>query len=305
MRQTAPSPPKTNYVYIRSVVHSGMSTSHAVHFEGMANLAQFDLGTRGREARVRALLEDLVQAHIAARPEFRMGLAVWYDKSPSADDQKLLELVAGPPIKEDIAHYDVPLLWKTGNPGPPSVWVDTMSIDHFLRLSTSDPTKTARYHDNCEVLYFDKKLVLPLLLEMFQMVTEPSGLMRGWYVSAQEYVESKKNVRTLLSRRSLARPEVGLVKTGESENFEYCHGVLHIEISQRWLPLSPDGIRGYTYYSDRLAGPAGYFLFEGGSLYEILKFEVKTAPEYADKLLGRTSDDRYPEVYLRAVHPPA
>ncbi len=194
-----------------------MSCSHAVHFAEMANLAQFDLGTRGREARVRALLEDLIEAHIGGRPQFPLGLAVWIGKSPSAEDQNLLELVAGPPI-QGIERDRIPLLWKTGIAGPPYVTINTMSIDHFLKLSTSDPTQTAPYRDNCEVLYFDKKLVRPLLLEMFRMVTEPSGLLKGWYVPAQEYAESKRNVRTLLSRHSHARPEVGLVKTGESEN---------------------------------------------------------------------------------------
>jgi hypothetical protein len=270
----------------------------------MANLAQFDLGTRGREARARALLEDLVEAHIGVRPQFRMGLAVWFGKSPTADDQNLLELVAGPPIKDEIARDHVPLLWKSGISGPPYVSVETMSIDHFLTLATSAPAQTTRYRDNCEVLYFDKKLVPPVLLEMFHVVTEPSGLVKGWYVPAQEYAESK-SVRALLSRHGHARPEVGLVKTGESENFEYCHGVLHVEVSQRWLPLSAEGVRSYTYYNDSLTGPSGYFLFEGGSVYEILKFEVKTAPEYSGRFLGRTSDDRYPEVYLRTMYPSA
>jgi hypothetical protein len=257
----------------------------------------------GREALVRGLLEDLIEAHIGGRPQFPLGLAVWFGKSPSADDQNLLELVAGPPI-EQIVRDRVPLLWKTGISTPPYVSVHTMSIDHFLRLATDNPEQAAPYRANCEVLYFDKKLVLPLLLEMFQMITEPAGLIKGWYVPTQEYSNSNGNLRTLLSRHSQARPEVGMVKTWESENFEYCHGVLHVEISQRWLPLSPDGVKVYTYYNDRLGGPGGYFLFEGGSLYEILKFEVQTEPGYAHRFLRRTPDDRYPEVYLRTVRPP-
>jgi hypothetical protein len=269
----------------------------------MANLAQFDLRTRGREARIRALLEDLVQEHIGVRPQFRLALAVWFAKSPNAEDQYLLELLTGPHI-EGIAEDRLSLLWKSGSEGAPYANVRATSIDYFLKLSTASPEQTAPYRDRYEVLYFDKKLLPPELLEMFQVVTEPPGLMKGWYVPARDYAESK-GVGNLLSRYGQARPEVALVKTGESENFEYSHGVLHVEISQRWLPLSPEGIRAYTYYNDRLAGQAGYFLFEGGSLYEILKFEVRTAPEYAGRLLGRTPDDRYPEVYLRTVQPPA
>jgi hypothetical protein len=269
----------------------------------MVNLAQFDLGTRGREARIRALLEDLVQEHIGIRPQFRLALAVWFGKSPSTDDQYLLELLTGPSI-EGIAEDRLSLLWKSGGEGAPYANVRATSIDYFLKLAAAYPDQTTRYRDSYEVLYFEKKLLVPQLLEMFQIITEPPGLMKGWYVPAREYAESK-TIGSLLSRHSHTRPEVGLVKTGESEDFEYCHGVLHVEITQKWLPLSPEGIRPYSYYNDRLAGSAGYFLFEGGSLYEILKFEVKAFPEYAGKLLGRTPDDRYPEVYLRAVHSPA
>jgi hypothetical protein len=269
----------------------------------MANLAQFDLGTRGREARIKALLEDLIREHTGVRPQFRLAMAVWFRKSLNANEQNLLELLTGPPI-EEIVRDRLSLLWKTGSESPPYVNVYVTSTEHFLRLLSTDPDQIALYLDNREVLYFDKKLLAPQLLEVFQITTEPPGLMKGWYVPAGEYAESI-SVRNLLSRYSSARPHIGLVKTGESENFEYCHGVLHVEVSQRWLPLSPEGIRAYTYYNDRITGAGGYFLFEGGSLYEVLKFEVKAAPEYAGRLLGRTSDDRYPEVYLRAVYPPA
>src|SRR5205807_5177293 len=100
----------------------------------------------------------------------------------------------------------------------------------------------------------------------------------------------------LLSLREHVRPDFGLVKTEESADFENCRGVLHVEISQKWLPLSPENIRAYTYYNDQQSGRSVYFIFEGGSLYRVLKFEVKTAPEHADKLLEKTRDDRYPEV---------
>src|SRR5438445_707411 len=49
----------------------------AVHSVYMANLAQFDLRTKGREARVRALLEDLTDYHKGIYPHNRLALAVW------------------------------------------------------------------------------------------------------------------------------------------------------------------------------------------------------------------------------------
>ncbi len=208
----------------------------------------------------------------------------------------------GLPI-EGFAEDRPSLLWRTSQ-GAPYVNIQVTSVDYFIKLLALEPERTAQYREAYEVLYFDKKLLAPQILEMFHIVTEPAGLMRGWYVSAKECVDSK-GTRNLLSRYGSAKPELGLVKTGESADFEYCHGVMHIEVEQKWLPLSPEGIRNYTYYNDYLGGSSGYFLFEGGSLYQVLKFEVKTAPEYAVELLGRTPDDRYPEVYLRAVHPSA
>src|SRR5579863_1297820 len=124
-----------------------MPSSHAVHFAGMANLAQFDLGTRGREARVRALLEDLVQEHMGVRPQFRLAMAVWFRKSPSADEQNLLELLTGPPI-EGIARDRLSLLWKTGSASPPYVNIYATSVDDFLKLAVADPNQTALYQDN-------------------------------------------------------------------------------------------------------------------------------------------------------------
>jgi hypothetical protein len=272
-------------------------------FSGMANLAQFDVSARSREARIRALLEDLVQEHMGVRPGFRLALAVWFAKAPGADDQYLLELLTGPPFAR-IAEDRLSLLWKTGSEGPPYANVRTATVDYFLKLATTRPQDVVPFQQNYEVLSFDKNALPPELVEMFRVVTEPSGLIKGWYISAKDYADSK-NVRNLVTRYGHARPELGLVKIGESQDFEHCHGVLHVELSQKWLPLSPEGIRAYTYYNDSLAGQGGYFLFEGGSLYEIVKFEVRTAPDYAGRLLGRTPDDRYPEVYLRAVHPPA
>jgi hypothetical protein len=58
------------------------------------------------------------------------------------------------------------------------------------------------------------------------------------------------------------------------------------------------------FYSDWLNGQPCYLLAEGGALYLIDKFEVIYNPDYASLVLEKRPDDRYLEVYLRAVHPP-
>jgi hypothetical protein len=277
----------------------------------MASLAPFDPKARGREARVRALLEDLVRAHIEGRPMIKMVLAVWYRKTPGSEDQFLLELIN----YEGFNGFDsrrLSLLWKSGSEGQPYANVKVTSVDYFLNLLAQHPEELAEYYDgDFEVLYFDKAELArdpstARLLELFRIVTEPPGLMKGWYVTEAEYDKSS-TLQALLSRRGGGKPELGLVKAWESENFEHCRGILHIEIAGRWLPFSSEGVRSYAYYADMQSGRRAYLIFEGGALYEVLRFEVKTAPEYALTLglLEAAPDDRYPEVYLRAVRPPA
>lgn len=274
-----------------------------VDLAAMANLAQFDLAQKGREARIRALLEDLTEYHTGVYPHNRLALAVWYGKSVDNPEQYMLELFTGQP-KPGWAESRFSLLWKTGSESAPFVNLRATSVEYFSQLLNTEPGQLAQYRQQCEVLYFDKKLLTSEILDAFHIVTEPPGLIKGWYISDDEY-ESSKTPQVLLAKHRSARPELGLVKTDESADFEYCRGLLHIEIGGRWLPLSPEGIRSYSYYNDHQSGRAVRFLFEGGSLYQLLKFEVKTAPEYAGRLLGRTPNDRYPEVYLRAVHLPA
>lgn len=277
----------------------------------MANLATFDPQSRGREARVHALLEDLVSAHVEGRPQTKMALAVWYRKSPGSEDQYLLELIVVDSFPFKGFHKDrLSLLWKSGAEGQPYANVEVTSVDYFLELLAAHPAETARYHEgNFEVLYFNKDLLATnpsywKIFDLFHIITEPPGLMKGWSVTEQEY-DKASTAQTLLSRRGSARPELGIVKVLESPDLANCRGIMHVEIEGKWLPLSPEGIRSYTYYADAQGGRRTYFIFEGGALYQVLRFEVKTAPEHASRLLGKTPDDRYPEVYLRAVHPPA
>ena|SRR5579863_5762449 len=269
----------------------------------MADLAQLDLRPKGNEARIRALLEDLAEYHMGIYPQNRLALAVWFAKSPESEEYNVLELFSGLP-KHGIVHSRFPLLWKTASEGPPFVNVSATSVDDFSKLLKANPGEVDRYRDRYEVLYFDKRALPQDVLEAFQIITEPPGLLKGWYVPASEYAKSE-NIQTLLSIFGGVGPEIGLVKTEESPDFEYCRGLLHVEITPKWLPLSAESIRAYSFYNDQQSGQPVYFLFEGGSLYLALKFEVKTAPEYASRLLGKTRDDRYPQVYLRAVRPPA
>lgn len=267
----------------------------------MADLAQLDLRAKGGEARLRALLEDVVESHMGIRPGYRLALAVWFRKTLENQDQHLLELFTGVPM-EGINDERISLLWKTGSNIPPFVNIRFTSVDYFTKLLGAYPDQVNPYRDKYEILYFDKNLLNPPIIEGFNILTEPSGLIKGWYIGENE--AQGKSIQTLISTQSHIRPYIGLVKTQESADFENCRGLLHVEVSQKWRPLSPEGIRSYDYYRDQQNGSPGYFLFEGGALYRVLKFEIRTVPEYASGLLSKTSDDRYPEVYLRAVHPP-
>lgn len=271
----------------------------------MANLAQFDIGTKQQEARIRALLEDLTDSYRGVRPESRLALAVWWAaKQYGIQEQHLLYLYAGTPLN-GIASQNVPLFWKTGSQQSPLVHIDATDVNHFSTLMQVDPRRVARYQSDYEVLYFDKSLLSAEILNRFGIITEPPGLMKGWYVDADKYNNSR-SIAELTSFYQAFKPNFGLVKT-EEKDFEHCRGILHVEISQKWLPFSPEGIQSYSYYADLQRGQRVFFLFEGGALYEVLRFEVKTAPDYAGRfgLLGTTRDARYPEVYLRAVRQPA
>ncbi|PYU93986.1 MAG: hypothetical protein DMG25_07905 [Acidobacteria bacterium] len=271
----------------------------------VADLAQLDLKAKGGEFRLRALLEDLVEYHKGVYPTSRLALAVWFAKSPEGTDQNLLELFHG--LRKDpkrlVLNERQSLLWKTGSEGPPFVNIHATSVEYFEEQLKSNPQEVAKYFERSEVLYFDKQLLNEDILQAFNVFTEPSGLIKGWYLSREVYNDVLTGRYSVMSRQQ-TRPEIGLVKIEESADFEYCRGPLNVEVSQRWLPLSAGALSTYTFYNDLQDGRPGYFLFQGGSLYRLLKIEVKTAPEYSARLLEKLRDDRYPEVYLRAVHPP-
>lgn len=272
----------------------------------MAHLAELDLATKGGEAKLRALLEDLVEAYKDANPGCRLALAVWYGKISGQEEQKLLLLYAAPARERFEGSERQPLFWKTGSQGPPFAKVDAFSLDYFLKRLRLESPDLRPYFENLEVLYFEKGLLDEQILQRFNVIAEPSGLIKGWYIDAGDYAKYT-TIRGLLGRYANSQPELGLVKTEESPDFEHCRGVLHVEIGNEtgkwWLPQSPDALSATAPYSDHLSGRPGYFLFQGGALYRILRFEVKTAPEYAAKVLQKRRDDRYAEVYLRAVHP--
>jgi hypothetical protein len=272
----------------------------------MANLAQFDIGAKQQEARIRALLEDLLEeVYIGGRPGNGLALAVWFRKSLGIREQHLFLVYGGRVVGGIASPVTVPLYWKTGSQDSPLVLIEATDVDWFLQQRSVNPQPLIRYQNDYEVLYFDKNLLPPGLLDFFHVITEPPGLMKGWYADEEEYLKSR-NTGDLLAAHSATKPIFGLVKT-EEKDFENCRGILHEEVSQKWTPVSPDGIRVYRYYSDFQKGRPVYFIFEGGALYQVLRFEVKTNPDYAGRfgLLGKPSNDRYPEVYLRAVRPPA
>jgi len=270
----------------------------------MSDTAQLYLQEKGKEARLRALLEDMVEYHKGVYPNGPLALAIWFNKSVQTEEHCLLELFKGIPMDRVVGPTRFSLSWRSINQNdPPFVLLDATSVEFFGQQLSSNSPSLARYFDRSEVLYFDKQLLTANILAAFNILTEPAGLIKGWYVTAEEYTQTR-NLRGLLASHSSSKPHVGLIKTEESQDFENCRGVLNVEIGQKWLPISPDGVVNHTFFSDTIAGRPGYFLFQGGSFYQILKFEIKTAPEYATRVLERSRDDRYPEVYLRAVRAP-
>jgi len=267
----------------------------------MADLAQLDLATKGAEVRLRALLEDVVEHHQGVYPQFKLALAVWFGRSPGNSYQNVLELFTIPQMNE-VARSRFSLLWKTGSDGPPFVEIYATSVDYFSKQLSSNPHDLSPFFERAEVLYFDKQFLDQRILHAFNVITEPPGLLKGWYLD-QDQVSKAKTLRELLSSYDHLRPQIGLVKVDESPDFENCRGLVHVEVNQRWVPLSPEALKVHTFFNDLQDGRAGYFLFQGGSLYRLLKFEVKTAPEYSTRVLEQPRDARYPEVYLRAVRP--
>jgi hypothetical protein len=271
----------------------------------MGNLASLDFKSLGGEARIRALLEDLVQYYIGVYPQNPLALVIWFDKSPGQPDQNLLVLFSGKLPNLITVTPRQSLRWKTGIDGPPFLEVHASSVEHFTSELKRDALSLARYRNQSEVLYFDKRLLTDEVTHFFNVITSPSGLIRGWYIDRETYDRSLRGEFSLRSRTQ-ARPEIGIIKTEESADFAYVKGLLHVEVSQRWLPLSTRALSIYSWYSDWQSQRAGFLMMEGGALYQILKFEVKAAPEYPSRfqLLDKIPDDRYAEVYLRTVPQP-
>jgi hypothetical protein len=269
----------------------------------MANLAQLDWKALAKEANVQALLEDLIEYYKGVYKGQQLALAVWYGRSPEADEYDLLVLFTGPPMNRIVLSEHQSLLWKTGVDQPPFVSIYTTSVEDFSGLLATNRDSLRPYFERPKVLYFDKGALTAEILQAFGVVTEPDGLIKGWYVSADQY-DKTQTVRTLLASHGQPNPSVGIVKTWESPDAETCRALVHVEADEKWLTASPEGIAHRMYYSEWLGGRPGYFLLQGGAVYKILKFEVIKAPQYSARVLEKLRDDRYPEVYLRAVYPP-
>ena len=161
----------------------------------MADVARLNLTERAAEARLRSLLEDVVEFHVDVYPNNRLALAVWFGKS-HGDEQHLLELFKGVP-KTSFATAKFSLLWKTGSNSPPTVEIRATSVEYFSdQLAANSPELTA-FFDRAKVLYFDKALLTDSILRAFSIVTEPPGFAKGWYVEADR--AKGKAIRELLS----------------------------------------------------------------------------------------------------------
>jgi hypothetical protein len=269
----------------------------------MADLAQLNLRTQGEELKLRSLLEDLISYHKGVYPGRPLALVIWFGKSPRSNVHNLLELFSGLRMDRIVLSERQSLSWKTGLNEPPFVDIYATSVEHFTEQLASNAPALATYFDRFEVLYFDKWALNDEIIKAFRIITDPPGLVKGWYVSAEQHGRCA-TIGELLALWGNMKPHIGLLRTEESSDFEFRRGVLHVEVEQRWLPLAPGGLQNYKFDSDLQDGRPGYFLFEGGACYFILKFEVVTAPDYSGRVLEKLRNDRYVEVYLRAVHSP-
>jgi len=266
----------------------------------MPDLAELNLASRAGEARIRALLEDVVQEHVGVYPQNKLALAVWFGKSAGVT-QNLLELFSGT-VGDRFVETRFSLLWKTGSDSPPFVDIRAGSVRYFSEQLATNRAALGHFFEGSEVLYFDKTLLDAHILEQFKIRTEPAGLLKGWYVD-QDHYSAVHSLRNVLSTYCVFKPQVGLVKTSPPTDFEKCIGIPHVEVGQRWLPLSSTGAKIHSFFNDFLDDKPGYFVFEGGSVYQLVGFEAITAPQYANLVLEPSRDDRYLEVHLRSVLP--
>jgi hypothetical protein len=265
---------------------------------------QIDWQSLANEAHIRALLEDLITYYKGVYEGQQLALAVWFHKSPQAPEHHLLALFTGLPLGRIAGPERQSLLWKTGLDQPPFASISWTSVADFARLLGSTPDSLNTYREGSEVIYFDGRLLPKSILQFFGVITEPPGLIKVWCLSEDQYINGQ-TIRSLLASRSGIRQEVGIVKTYESPDFENCRAIVHVEVGRQWRPAVPEGIVQCSgFYEDWEAGRPSYFLAEGGALYRIIKFEVIHAPHYEGLVIERRPDDRYLEVYLRAVHPP-
>ena len=270
----------------------------------MPGLTQIDWKAVAEEANIRGLLESLVRYYKGVYPGHDLALAVWFQKTAQAVDHNLLVLFTGLPMNRIAMSQRQPLNWPTMEQGPPFVNIHATSVDYFLDEFTRNRQALAGYFDRAEAIYFNKLFVPRDLLSSFGVLTEPPGLVKGWYVTEDQF-QNAQSVAALLSVHSPSRPYFGIVKVWEAPDFAACRALPHGEFDQRWLPISPKGLEPYSYFKDWRDGRQVYFLFEGGSLYRVDRFEVTTEPEYSARVLEKLPDDRYPVVYLRAVPPPS
>jgi len=269
----------------------------------MAGLTQIDWQSVASEANVRALLEDFISQYTLS-PVNQLALAVWFERAPQGSEHKLLMLFTGPEMNkiEPVRHS---LLWKAGVEGPPFIVVYWTSVAFFTQQLHANSNFVQHSFPDPKVIYFQRHLLSRDIVDAFGVAPQaPPHLIKVWCVYHDQYGKGQ-TVQSLLASRVGMTPDSGIVKTWESPDFETCKAIFHVAVGQQWRPGNPEGImQSSGFYSDWLNGQPCYLLAEGGALYLIDKFEVIYNPDYASLVLEKRPDDRYLEVYLRAVHPP-
>jgi len=249
---------------------------------------------------VRAELEKLVWAH-RYLPDRAVLLAIWYRKS----DQREIHLMEAYDSKEapQIPVIPVHLLHENNS----SNWPFAEPLHHILLFSgrsqlewmiaNNDPLVGELQKDR-EVIFIQPDELSPSILQTLMIRTQPDGLVKGWYIPAPN-LESM--IQTGQRRTPDARPTVGVLQVSTLTDLDRKAGITHVEVDGRWLPSTKNGVNSYTWYTDSVQGQPGAILFEGGDLFQIKGFEIRTSMDYSRKVLSPNSGDEYIEAHLSRI----
>ena len=255
---------------------------------------------------VRSRLDNLIESHLRIEDEI-LSLAVWFNK----DDTKkvhLLENIAIPQYESHKERYE-PLEIEHGKNA--KGWELDIPLHHVI-IYSYPPEKELEYliknedpwiHEFCNnfgVLYFNSNTLSSLILETFNIITEPEDFIKGWYLE-KRHLDQMRREKNEIYRWQSSKYHIGILQTSESIDFHKKVGIMHVEINSKWLPSTKEGVHNFVWYKNWLERIPGFFLFEGGKIYKIEGFEVKRLPRTSKKVIQPNKYDEYVEVHLSSL----